>query len=118
MPALRAAAAAAALAAADGPSRALPYEAIRDPVIAGTAGAAWLLLHVFEERLAGGGCRWCEPPALDEAARGALRWRSSDDQALASDVLAYGAVPVVGPGVGCCGWARAGTARGGETRWP
>src|SRR2546423_3658263 len=100
MPALLAAAAAAALAAADGPSRALPYEAIRDPVITGTAGAAWLLLLLFEERLAGSGCRWCEPPASDEAARGALRWRSSAAPAIASDVLAYGAVPIAGLGAG------------------
>jgi membrane-associated phospholipid phosphatase len=100
MPALLAAAAAAALAAADGPSRALPYDAIRDPVVTGTAGTAWLLLQFFDERLGGGGCRWCEPPAFDEAARGALRWRSSDAPAIASDVLAYGAVPAVGLGVG------------------
>src|SRR5947209_5205059 len=39
MPALFAAAAAVALAAADGPSRALPYDAIRDPVITGAAAA-------------------------------------------------------------------------------
>ena len=99
MPALLAAAAAAALAAASGPSRALPYDAIRDPVITGTAGAAWVLLHLFEERLAGGGCRWCESPAFDEAVRGALRWPSSDAPGTASDVLAYGAVPVAGLGV-------------------
>ncbi|MFL5311003.1 MAG: phosphatase PAP2 family protein [Myxococcales bacterium] len=100
MSAMVAAAAAAALAAADGPSRALPYDAIRDPVITGTAGAAWLLLHFFEERLASGGCRWCEPPAADVAARAALRWESSGGAATASDVLAYGAVPIVGLGVG------------------
>jgi len=99
MPALLAAAAAAALAAADGPSRALPYDAIRDPVITGAAAGTWLVLHVFEERLAPGGCRWCQPPAFDEAARDALRWRDPDPPALASDVLAYGAVPVVGLGV-------------------
>src|SRR2546428_212192 len=40
MPALFAAAAAVALAAADGPSRALPYDAIRDPVITGAAASA------------------------------------------------------------------------------
>jgi len=96
MPALLAAAAAAALVAADGPSRALPYDAIRDPVITGAAGASWLLLHVFEDRLAPGGCRWCEPPAFDAAARDALRWQSSGPPGIASDVLAYGAVPAVG----------------------
>jgi len=73
MPALLAAAAAAALAAANGPSRALPYESIRDPIVTGTAGAGWLLLHFFEDRLASGGCRWCEPPAFDAAARDGLR---------------------------------------------
>src|SRR2546423_12771407 len=100
MPALLAAAAAAAVAAADGPSRALPYDAIRDSVITGTAGAAWLLLHVFEERLGGGGCRWCEPPAFDEAARGAPRWRGSDAPADARGGLADGAGTRRGPGRG------------------
>src|SRR5437870_2234290 len=52
MPALFAAAAAVALAAADGPSRALPYDAIRDPVITGAAAAGWVLLHVLEDRRA------------------------------------------------------------------
>src|SRR5438128_1964522 len=98
MPALFAAAAAVALAAADGPSRALPYDAIRDPVIAGAAGAAWLLLHVLEERVAAEGCRWCEPPGFDLSARGALRLRSPDPAATASDVVAYGAVPLAGLG--------------------
>src|SRR5437660_7002291 len=99
MPALFAAAAAVALAAANGPSRALPYDAIRDPVITGTAGAGWLLLHLLEEPLASGACRWCEPPPLDVSARGALRLRSSEAAATASDLLAYGAVPLAGLGV-------------------
>jgi membrane-associated phospholipid phosphatase len=96
MPALLAAAAAAALAAANGPSRALPYESIRDPIVTGTAGAGWLLLHFFEDRLASGGCRWCEPPPFDVSARDALRLGNSQVPAIASDVLAYGAVPVAG----------------------
>ena len=99
MPALFAAAAAVALAAADGPSRALPYDAIRDPVITGAAAAGWVLLHVLEDRLASETCRWCEPPPFDLSARGALRLQSSDTPATASDVVAYGAVPLAGLGV-------------------
>lgn len=99
MSAIVAAAAAAALAAADLPSRALPYDAIRDPIVTGTAGIAWLFLHVFEERLAPGACRWCEPPPFDVSARSGLRWGNPDLAATASDGLAYVAVPVVGLGV-------------------
>ena len=112
MPALLAAAAAAALAAADGPSRALPYESIRDPIVTGTAGAGWLLLHVLEDRLASGGCRWCEPPPFDAAVRGALRMESSEAPAIASDVLAYGAVPVAGLAVDFFVSGRGGKAAG------
>src|SRR2546423_13235053 len=114
MPALLAAAAAAAVAAADGPSRALPYDAIRDPVITGTAGAAWLLLHVFEERLGGGGRRWCGPPAVDEAGRGAPRPRGSCAPAVPRRGPADRAVPLrsLGGGVFRSGGG-AEAARGG-----
>ena len=106
MPALFAAAAAVALAAADGPSRALPYDAIRDPVITGAAAAGWVLLHVLEDRLASETCRWCEPPPFDLSARGALRLQSSDTPATASDVVAYGAIPLAGLGVDSVVWGR------------
>jgi membrane-associated phospholipid phosphatase len=99
MPALLAVAAAAALAAASGPSRSLPYESIRDPVVTGVAGAAWLLSHVFEDRLAPSACRWCDPPAFDAAARDRLRWADPAAAGIASDVLAYGGVPLLGLGV-------------------
>src|SRR5437870_1262226 len=63
------------------------------------AAAGWVLLHVLEDRLASETCRWCEPPPFDLSARGALRLQSSDTPATASDVVAYGAVPLAGLGV-------------------
>src|SRR2546430_1243873 len=65
----------------------------------GAAAAGWVLLHVLEDRLASETCRWCEPPPFDLSARGALRLQSSDTPATASDVVAYGAVPLAGLGV-------------------
>jgi len=99
VPALLAVAAAAALAAASGPSRSLPYDSIRDPLVTGAAGAAWLLSQAFEEQLASSTCRWCDPPALDAAVRERLRWADSAAAGIASDVLAYGGVPLLGLGV-------------------
>jgi len=99
MPALLAVAAAAALAGASGPSRSLPYDSIRDPVVTGAAGAAWLLSKIFEEQIAPSACRWCDPPAFDGAVRDRLRWGDPAPAAIASDVLAYGGVPLVGLGV-------------------
>src|SRR5216684_266594 len=99
MPALLAVAAAASLAAASAPSRSLPYDSIRDPLVMGAAGAAWLLSQVFEEQLASPACRWCDPPTFDAAVRDRLRWRDPAAAGIASDVLAYGAVPLLGLGV-------------------
>src|SRR5712671_308656 len=98
MPALLAVAAAASLAAASAPSRSLPYDSLRDPLVTSVAGAGWFFSQLFQDRLASPVCRWCDPPAFDAAVRDRLRWQDSGAAGLASDVLAYGGVPLVGLG--------------------
>src|SRR6266446_6341307 len=99
MHALVAAIAAASLAAAGPPSRSLPYDGVRDPLLTAGAGAAWLLTQVLVDRLAPYPCRWCDPPGFDAAARTALRWRDTAAAETGSSLLAYGAVPLIGLGV-------------------
>jgi len=98
MPALLAVAAAASLAAASAPSRSLPYDSVRDPLVTSVAGAGWFFSQLFQDRLAPPVCRWCDPPAFDAAVRDRLRWQDTGAAGLASDVLAYGGVPLAGLG--------------------
>ncbi len=75
---------------------ALSYDLPRDLAITGGAAALWVATELLKGALAPEGCRWCEPPGFDAAARDALRWR--DGRGLAdtlSYVTALGLAPVL-----------------------
>ena len=86
---------AAAPSAAGAQSRSpLPYQAARDLTITGAAGALWLLSQLFEKQLAPETCRWCDPPGFDASVRGSLQWSNTAVADAASNVLAYGGMPL------------------------
>jgi membrane-associated phospholipid phosphatase len=100
-----------ATASAGGPPAAAEDDVRFDPAVdvpvGVAAGLAWLIGAAWvTPRLAPDACRWCDrdgaidrTPALDRAARDALRW---DDRALAgtlSDLGAYGLTPALGLGL-------------------
>ena len=80
-------------------TRALPYQPVRDLTMTGAAGAAWLLSQIFERQLAPSACRWCDPPGFDSSFRDALKWRDTGAAHGASNVLAYGGMPLAALGV-------------------
>src|SRR6185436_6270505 len=63
------------------------------PIAIGLTGA-WLLLDILQKDLETRPCRWCEPRTVDNAVRNALVWRNTAPAARASDVIAYGALPL------------------------
>jgi membrane-associated phospholipid phosphatase len=92
---------AALLAASTAPadSRALPYEPVRDLTITGVAGLGWLLSQVFDKQLAPESCRWCDPPGFDSSVRDSLKWSDTGAANTASNILAYGGMPIATLGV-------------------
>ena len=77
----------------------LPYEPARDLTITGAAGLAWAISQLFEKQLAPQTCRWCEPPGFDSSIRDGLKWSNTAAANTASNVLAYGGVPLATLGV-------------------
>ena len=77
----------------------LPYEPARDLTITGVAGAAWVVSQIFDRQLAPQTCRWCDPPAFDSSVRDGLKWSNTAAADTASNVLAYGGVPIASLGV-------------------
>jgi membrane-associated phospholipid phosphatase len=72
----------------------LPIDLARDLTLTGAAGAVWVLSQIFEKQLAPATCRWCDPPAFDASIRDALKWEDTAKADTASNVLAYGAMPL------------------------
>jgi membrane-associated phospholipid phosphatase len=68
--------------------------AIDLPVTLGFAGV-WAVTEGFKTRIAPQECHWCGTSGVGRAARSALVWRHPDSAALASDILAYGAIPAL-----------------------
>jgi membrane-associated phospholipid phosphatase len=90
--ALVAATPAAPAAAADGP-RPIAHDGATDGVLLGAALAAGAAAELAKPALAPARCRWCEPNALDAAARDATVWSTPARARRASDVLAFGVLP-------------------------
>ncbi len=92
---------------------ALPYEPARDLTITGVAGAAWFLSQIFQTQLAPASCRWCAPPGFDSSIRDSLKWSDTAAANTASNVLAYGGMPLATLGadllVSGADWKVAGT---------
>lgn len=61
-------------------------------------GALWLTETLLIAELAPSDCRWCEPNALDDRARG-LAWSNTNAARTTSDVLSYGIAPLVAGGL-------------------
>ena len=77
----------------------LPYEPARDLTITSAAGLAWAISQLFEKQLAPQRCRWCEPPGFDSSIRDGLKWSNTAAADTASNLLAYGGVPLATLGV-------------------
>jgi membrane-associated phospholipid phosphatase len=77
---------------ADGP-KPLEYELKLDLPIALVAVGAWVGTELAKPALAPDACRFCEPNALDAAARNAVVWRNPGAARRVSDALAFGLLP-------------------------
>jgi membrane-associated phospholipid phosphatase len=77
---------------ADGP-RPIRHGVAVDGAVTAVALSAWISTELAKPVLAPARCRWCEPNALDAAAREATVWSAPARARRASDVLAFGLVP-------------------------
>jgi membrane-associated phospholipid phosphatase len=71
----------------------LRYALAADVTVTAVAVAAWAGTELAKPSLAPARCRWCEPGALDAAAREGVVWQAPARARRASDVLAFGLVP-------------------------
>ena len=81
-------------AARAGSHHALRYDLALDVPLTAGAGAVWFGTELAKSHLAPIDCRWCDPPAFDREVRDALVWASNAPARTASDVLAFGVIPV------------------------
>jgi membrane-associated phospholipid phosphatase len=79
-------------AAGEGP-RPIRHDGAADGAVTGAALSVWIGTELAKPVLAPARCRWCEPNAVDAAAREAVVWSSPARARRASDVLAFGLVP-------------------------
>jgi membrane-associated phospholipid phosphatase len=75
------------------------YDAEVDGAITVAGAAFWIGTEAHKDALAGPSCRWCDDGdgglnPLDARARRALRWRHPEAADRASNVLAYGVLPL------------------------
>ena len=66
------------------------------------AGLVFLGSEIFKDQIAPdnfGGCRWCNPPSFDRAARNALVWDDTRRADILSSIDAYVVAPIVGVGL-------------------
>jgi membrane-associated phospholipid phosphatase len=72
----------------------LRYDTPVDLTITLGGAAAWLGSEIIGKgALAPDACHWCEPPAIDSAARDALKWDDTRTAETMSNVLGFGLVP-------------------------
>lgn len=104
MPVARAAALALLLALpAAPPARAdapepLRYDLRVDVPVTAAAAAIWFGTELAKDQLAPAACRWCGGNALDDNVRDALVWTDRNAAKRASDLIAFGLLPVAAVG--------------------
>jgi membrane-associated phospholipid phosphatase len=87
-----------------------PHDLRSEAVVASSAAAAALLVHLLQPELVAPRCRWCEPDRFDRWAHDRLRWERPERAVLPSDLLQL-AVPL-----GAAAWLAAPAARGDGRR--
>lgn len=71
----------------------IEYEPRIDLPVTAAAAAAWIGSEVAKSQIGPAACRFCEPNALDAAARKAVVWRDPAAARRASDVLVFAGLP-------------------------
>jgi membrane-associated phospholipid phosphatase len=78
---------------------ALRYDWRIDGAVTAAGFAFWGGTQLIESKLAATSCRWCDPASVDVSVRGALRWNDTGAANLASNLGAYGVVPLASLGL-------------------
>jgi membrane-associated phospholipid phosphatase len=78
---------------------ALRYDWRVDGAVTAAAFVFWGGTQLFESKLAATDCRWCDPGSIDASVQGALRWNDTSAANLASNIGAYGLVPLTSLGL-------------------
>jgi membrane-associated phospholipid phosphatase len=81
------------------PERGLRYDWKVDGAITAAAFVYWGTTELFKEHLAASTCRWCADNSVDASVRDALRWNNPDRANLASNIGAYGVLPLATVGL-------------------
>jgi membrane-associated phospholipid phosphatase len=80
------------------------------PTVVGTV--AWFTSEALKSRLAPATCRWCNPPGVDVAVRGALRWSNTQGADTLSYATGFALAPLAALGVDAAAvYASGGTSR-------
>jgi membrane-associated phospholipid phosphatase len=77
----------------------LRYDWRVDGAVTAAAFVLWGGTQLFESTFAPADCRWCAPGSVDTSVRDALRWSDTSAANLASNLGAYGFVPLASLGL-------------------
>jgi len=77
----------------------LRYDFVVDGVVTGVGFAFWAGTELAKRPLLPSVCRWCDANAFDSGARTSLAWDNANAAIIASNVGAFGLVPLAGLGM-------------------
>jgi membrane-associated phospholipid phosphatase len=81
------------------PENELAYSWTIDGAVTAGAVVVWGGSQLLASHLAASTCRWCNPGSLDSSVRDALRWNDTSAALLASNLDAFGFVPLASLGL-------------------